>query len=432
MAKKIGEILIARGKLTRRQLETALKAQLIYGGHLGTCLIELGMIDETTLGAVLSEVSNCPYAPPEALQEIPEKTIHCLTQRLAEEYRVIPMKVADRTLHLAMCEPQNLQALDELRFATGCRIIPWVAPELRIFQALEKYYGVPRRLRYIAICRALDELAANGMAASERTPAWRKSFDEALRSAGESEPERGSVPASPVGGAPQELSDASSEFGYGRSWLEVAEELHLDAPQAVPTAAPKGESSLARLRKSTVSGPGLPEVAEMLCGADSKEAAANAVMAYLGSRLPRALLLGVHGDTASLWTARGVSMDPSKKARFPVTGDGVFDLLLGNDFYRGPLPVDERYRTFYRAFGMEPPSEVLLVPVYLSDRLLAVFHGDAGPSGPIQGETDEYLRLFRLFGLSLNLLILKTKIRDAARTPASVPRVPVATGPVGR
>jgi len=110
----------------------------------------------------------------------------------------------------------------------------------------------------------------------------------------------------------------------------------------------------------------------------------------------------------------------------------VFDLLLGNDFYRGPLPVDERYRTFYRAFGMEPPSEVLLVPVYLSDRLLAVFHGDAGPSGPIQGETDEYLRLFRLFGLSLNLLILKTKIRDAARTPASVPRVPVATGPVGR
>jgi len=73
MAKKIGEILIARGKLTRRQLETALKAQLIYGGHLGTCLIELGMIDETTLGRCSRRSRTVPMPRPRLSRKSPRR-----------------------------------------------------------------------------------------------------------------------------------------------------------------------------------------------------------------------------------------------------------------------------------------------------------------------------------------------------------------------
>jgi len=65
-------------------------------------------------------------------------------------------------------------------------------------------------------------------------------------------------------------------------------------------------------------------------------------------------------------------------------------------------------------------TEILLVPVYMIDRLVAICHGDGGPRGRITGETDDYLRLFRLFAPTLNLLILKNKIRDAVRPPAEV------------
>src|SRR6185503_16860953 len=70
MATRLGDRLIAKGAITQKQLDQALNAQLIVGGHLGTCLIELGMIDESALGVALSEAFGVPHAPAEALQDI--------------------------------------------------------------------------------------------------------------------------------------------------------------------------------------------------------------------------------------------------------------------------------------------------------------------------------------------------------------------------
>jgi len=169
MATRLGDRLIAKGAITQKQLDQALNAQLIVGGHLGTCLIELGMIDESALGVALSEAFGVPHAPAEALQDIAESTIALVSAKVAEEYKVIPFRMTDKVLHMAMVDPANLPMLDALSFATDRRIVPWVAPVLRIYQALEHYYGVLRRLRYIGICNALDGFAA------ERAAAQRKS-----------------------------------------------------------------------------------------------------------------------------------------------------------------------------------------------------------------------------------------------------------------
>src|SRR5204863_8941841 len=97
-----------------------------------------------------------PHVPPEGLQEIPESTIALVPAKLAEEYKVVPFRISTKVLHMAMVDPGNLPMLDALSFATDRRIVPWIAPALRIYQALEPHYGIPRRLRYISICRALD------------------------------------------------------------------------------------------------------------------------------------------------------------------------------------------------------------------------------------------------------------------------------------
>ena len=70
---RLGESLIQRGFITESQLKEALHAQLIYGGHLGTCLIELGYVNERQIGHVLADLFDVPYASVEMFEEIPAR-----------------------------------------------------------------------------------------------------------------------------------------------------------------------------------------------------------------------------------------------------------------------------------------------------------------------------------------------------------------------
>ena len=88
----------------------------------------------------------------------------------------------------------------------------------------------------------------------------------------------------------------------------------------------------------------------------------------------------------------------------------IFGLLLGRTFYRGPLEDDDNYRRFYTMLKVDPPAELLLLPVYVNDRLVAVVYGDNG-NKPIDEETAHYQLLVEKLSAAFNLLILKMKIR---------------------
>jgi hypothetical protein len=231
-----------------------------------------------------------------------------------------------------------------------------------------------------------------------------------------------------LGGDERELTDV-----YSKSWHDVAAELHLDD---APSRASHEREGGAR-RTLTAGEPEMPpppidmtEVADRLCRAESKDDVLETMMAYATAHMTRCILFSVRKSTAAVWRASGVTVDPGKDVSFPLTS-GVFDLLLGNDLYRGMIPREDRYEAFYRTLKIERPYEVLLIPIYWSDRLIAVFHGDAGPRKRVKGESDAYLRLFRLFGMTLNLLALKDGIRDAAHPPPEVrksDKAPVLAG----
>lgn len=153
---RLGEHFIQKGIITKQQLEQALRAQLIFGGHLGTCLMEMGLVDEQLLGESLAAIFGVRYAPPGLFSDIPRSVIETMTQRLVEKYHAVPFERTNRMLHVAMIDPKNLPALDEISFATACKIEPWVAPEARIFQVMERYYDIPRRQRYIAVCQDME------------------------------------------------------------------------------------------------------------------------------------------------------------------------------------------------------------------------------------------------------------------------------------
>jgi len=346
---KLGERLVSMGVLTEEQLEEALRSQLIHGGHLGTSLLELRFIEEDFLGGVLAEVFNVPYAAPEKFLDVPLSVSESLPVKLVDEHHAVAFALEKKTLQVAIVDPSNLRALDELAFAAGRRLRPWVAPEARIFSAMERYYNIPRRPRYITISRDLDR--PSGVAtrrASPRPP-------------------------------PVETVRAEEKPPHAKTIEELEERL-----------------------------------AKILCTAESADQLTEAVLDYASIGLPRCMLFSVRSKNATLLNARGLEVDPERKAnlKLSVTTDPPFKLLLGDDHYRGSVPSDPVHHSFYGMLDTEIPAEILLLPGHVDDRLEVVLYGDTGVDGEIRGDTHEYRKLVRNLALGLKLIQIKDQIRS--------------------
>jgi len=148
---KLGEALVRAGLITKEHLRQALERQVIFGGRIGTNLVELKVIKETDLVSFLSKYLKVPAVEPSKLLTADEETRACISREMAEKYKVVPFRKDRNRLHVASIDPRSMAAVDELRFITGYDIIPYVTSELRLLYALEKFYGLERDLRYISI-----------------------------------------------------------------------------------------------------------------------------------------------------------------------------------------------------------------------------------------------------------------------------------------
>jgi hypothetical protein len=148
---KLGEALVKASLITKEQLRLALERQVIFGGRIGTNLLELKVIKESELVSFLSKYLKVPAVDPSKFVAIDDETISCISNEMAEKYKVVPFRQDRNRLHVALLDPRSIVAVDELRFITGYDIVPYVTSELRLLYALEKYYGMERDLRYVSI-----------------------------------------------------------------------------------------------------------------------------------------------------------------------------------------------------------------------------------------------------------------------------------------
>ncbi|WP_224983861.1 GspE/PulE/PilB domain-containing protein [Geomonas agri] len=151
MAARLGEMLMKIGALNASQLEQVLNAQAIYGGRLGTNLVEMGLVEEDQLARVLSEQLGVPCVDHDLLAAVPKSVLELLPLDLVERYRVLPVALDGKRLVIAMSDPSDFKAIDEIGFITGMVIIPRICSELRLTLALERSYGIKRPVRYIPV-----------------------------------------------------------------------------------------------------------------------------------------------------------------------------------------------------------------------------------------------------------------------------------------
>lgn len=141
MAVRIGELLLKEKRITAVQLQEALTYQKQNGGKLGANLVKMGYVKDEEITALLSKQYGVPSIALNQF-EIDPAVIKLVPAETARKYQIVPLSRAGATLTIAMTDPTNVFAMDDVKFMTGYNVEPVVASETAVLDSIDKYYGV--------------------------------------------------------------------------------------------------------------------------------------------------------------------------------------------------------------------------------------------------------------------------------------------------
>ncbi|BDG01896.1 GspE/PulE/PilB domain-containing protein [Anaeromyxobacter oryzae] len=389
MAERLGEILVRDGACTADAVRAALKNQVIFGGRLGTNLLELGQVSEAALADALGRQHRVPSLSGELVLD--PKAVPLLRADLADRLDAVPFLLVDRRLAVIAVDPSDLSMLDEVAFATGKQIHPIVAPEARIWALLKRTYGVARELRGIDVdFDTIRRAAPSAVAAPppQAAPAGdlmgEADFDALYGKTGSFALDAPAAPSAPaaVAAAPPGEDDV---IELGDEFLEplpptpdLIETLARGAGHAPPArlspAAPRrDEPEPSPLR--------FDEALRFLEGVEERNAIARTVLRYARSKFRRAVLLTVHHGAAQGWSGLGENLgaDVVRRIRIPLGAPGIVDTVVrARAHFLGPIPKTEANVRLLKQLGGGVPANALVVPILAMGRVVNVFYGDAG------------------------------------------------------
>ena len=178
MAARIGELLVETGGATQAGVDEALAGQKAAGGRLGSRLVGLGLARDADVAAALSRQFGVPFIELGRF-DVDPAVIALLPAATARKYETVPLSRTGAALVVAMSDPANVFAVDDIEFMTGCRLEPVVATQSALAAALERHYGEgPNRgapdlgeSRLALAAKALEEVPgiAGGLEVVEET-----------------------------------------------------------------------------------------------------------------------------------------------------------------------------------------------------------------------------------------------------------------------
>ncbi len=370
---RLGEILVSKGVLTPDGLRSGLEASRRNGGRLGTWLVRLGLVNEAQLLEALAQQTGCPVAKALDLATVPNDLRALIPPAVARRHLVMAFSQQGRSLAVAMATPNDLMVVEELARLTSLVIRPHVATEAALQAAL-------------AIAPATPAAAAPAPPPSPpRTGGreWRQFWKmeapaiELMRALEAPEP------------APVVHSAATFPFLApilsGTSMIKT--EVHEDLADALSSATHRDQ------------------VAGLLLGAVVKPTQRVALFSVLQNK--------IMGWAA---TGLGVTEDDFKTLILPLDRPSVFlNLTKGAELHVGPFGGGEGNALLADALGSPAPKEAVIAPVKVRGKLAAflwVDKGDAGVTGVAVADVQE---VARLAGLSLEILVLRQKLKAGTR-----------------
>lgn len=396
---KLGQLLVARGWITVQQLTRALQAQQVVGGRLGTCLIEMDFISEDNLLKGLSEQHGVPAVSLDDLRGIPDEVIALLPDKLARRCRAVPFRVVGTRLDVALLEPRNLAMQDEIAFASGKRVMVHVAHELRIIEALERYYREEASSRYSMLVERLNR--ARYFWERDKQPEPPKAEDElarlpTLQSPSMTRPaiKRPAAPpppppapvARPVAPPVAKTTEAPPAPAPRRPSLQTVSMTEEERAALSTFSRPEPAAPAPSPAAPSPAAPSLPslssieEVEAAFTRTHDREEVARIALSFLARGYRRAALFQVGKDKVSAWMGQGeLDLPIFQKFSIGLDQPSLFlNLRNGSSLHIGALPPMPAHRELARAWGGELPRDAVALPVRINDRVVAVLYADGG------------------------------------------------------
>ncbi|MFH1191547.1 MAG: hypothetical protein V1670_05065 [Candidatus Omnitrophota bacterium] len=137
--KPLGELLLDRGLISQAQLDQGLGLQREKGGLIGEILVELGFVKEDDIAQTLTAQYGFPYLPL-GNYDVDKDITSIIPGRVARQYLLVPIDKIGNNLTLAMSNPLNIQAIEDVELLSGCSVQAFVSTASDVKRAIEKYY----------------------------------------------------------------------------------------------------------------------------------------------------------------------------------------------------------------------------------------------------------------------------------------------------
>jgi hypothetical protein len=411
---RLGDLLVESKLITEEQRNRALLRQGRLRGRLGTALLE-EETSEDVIAHGLAVQNRVPPATPEALQSIRSDVLRLVPGRVAQRLRAVPFRKEGRVLSVAMRDPGDLPALDELAALTGFRIAPHAALEVRIYALLYRFYAADVEPRYLTAAAFLRDVEQGPRGDGDDTtqpkvgrtkskpdlrvvppppPEILSPYPQRIRRMDEGDPwqTEGAALAAATSALPRRVEPEIFEDP-----LEVLDPLpesmeFPERPEPSPEAAAE-ERLLSRL-----------------AGARHREDVAEAILEDANRYVPRAALFIAKPDTVIGWAARPAPPERFGRFSLPDSEPSVFATLRNTEgFYVGPQPDLPGTAATLEALGSDGLGLVAVIPVNLKGKTVVYLYGEAGEGGK-PPSVPALKRLAAMAATGLEIVLLKSRL----------------------
>jgi hypothetical protein len=421
---RLGEMLVGEGACSAAAVRDALKNQIIFGGRLGTNLLELQAVTEEGLARALGKQHRLPCLFGDL--QLDARATSLLGADAADRLDAVPYVLSDRRLAVIVVDPRNLATLDELAFATGKQVNPIVAPEARVWALLRQTYGVERQLRGIDVDFAsLDRRNERALGVAEEAPAKAVPvgdlMDEVAFDAIYAGPAHPAVPGPP--GAPPPARPGPPPRAQAPAPPPARGPARAAPPSPPPAPADDGVELTAQLREPepVPAPPPAPEPSPLsfaeavraLAGVEQRDAIANTVLRYARSRFKRAVILTVQRGAAHGWAGLGEKLGPDavRRMHLALGTPGILDTVVRTQaHFLGPLPKTDSNIRLLKALGGGVPANAFVVPILAMGRVVNLFYADGGKGALVDaGGVGELLILATRIAKSYDTLLQRVR-----------------------
>ncbi len=372
---RLGEHLLAAGLLTGAQLDEAIEYQCIYGGKLGTSLIELDLLTEDQLAHVLSRQLKLHYIKPELLMNVTDDVIALIPAKIALEQLIVPYRKDGKKLYVAMADPTNEKNVASLSARLNHIIVPLAIPEFRLMMALKQYYGKPLtpRVETLGVQLKYREMAA-----------IKKIFQQQSANAA---------------AANHQSQKIKEEDKQPRQFVE-----RRSKPRNV-------SASTHILSEQNPAEANYEALLQRLAGARKRDDIATAIIDFLRNDFPDCALLMVRGGNATGWLAS--LHQPTLSFEHTIISlqkESVFhQVALRHEHFIGRVTDSTENRKILSYFDSEPPQEALVIPFKVKGKLVSLLYIQE-PVKNLTPRVDELLHIAEKAEMSFKMLILRNKI----------------------